>query len=136
MKKTLQTEQGQRLKMLRKSLLNQTQIQLAERLKTSSRSINRYETGETPMPEIFFAQLEQEFPLANIDWLRLGNGVMYKEGVSEMEQILSLEEPQEGYVLNSKLSCEKKLELALAEIISLKGQLRHTKLLLQSSKNQ
>jgi transcriptional regulator with XRE-family HTH domain len=132
MKKETQIAQGERLKMLRKQFLNKTQIQLGTFVDASSRSINRYENGETAIPEIFYTMLEIAFPKINIDWIKRGVGLMYKDN---LEEVSLLEEP--GVTYNSEnLDCEKKLSLAQSEIISLRAQLAHTKLLLQAARNQ
>jgi DNA-binding XRE family transcriptional regulator len=133
MKKETQIAQGERLKMLRKQFLNKTQIQLGTFVDASSRSINRYENGETAIPEIFYTMLEIAFPKVNIDWIKRGVGLMYKDNI---EEISLLEEPGVTYNHPENLDCEKRLSLAHSEIISLRAQLAHTKLLLQAARNQ
>jgi transcriptional regulator with XRE-family HTH domain len=133
MKKTIQTEQGQRLKLLRSQLLKLTQKRFSEIIETSSKSVTRYESGMSSIPDIVFTTIGYYYKEVNINWLKNGVGdILLKE--SEQDTVISGEPESVNWGINS--DCESLLKIARAEIISLKAQLQHTKLLLQTKGKQ
>ena len=66
----------ERLLALRKHL-NLTQLQFAERLNLSRGAIATQETNNRPLPDRLIADICREFNV-NEDWLRNGNGPMFR----------------------------------------------------------
>lgn len=134
-KEKIQIEQGQRFRLLRTELLKLTQHELAQQIGSTNRSILRYEKGEFAIPEIVFASISKLFPFVNVEWLKTGVGEVKLKGWEDAESFNVVSDPMEKYG-NSNLDCENKLKLAVAEIFSLKAQLEHARLLLESKEIQ
>jgi hypothetical protein len=86
MKKTIQTEQGQRLKLLRSQVLKLTQKRFSEIIETSSKSVTRYESGMSSIPDIVFTTIGYYYKEVNISWL--------KNGVGDIQQQAGWTDPQ------------------------------------------
>lgn len=134
-KEKIQIEQGQRFKMLRTDLLKLTQEELAKQIGSTNRTILRYEKGEFAIPEIIFSSIAKLFPFVNVDWVKTGSGEIKLQGWDDAESFIQLTDASVKYG-NPNMECEHRLKLAIAEIFSLKAQLEHAKLLLESKEIQ
>lgn len=84
-----------RLKELRKEHLKISQQKIANKLNISQATYGRYETGELNPTDRTIADICREFNV-NEDWLRTGEGSIFKEMSEREEKILKIHKALEG----------------------------------------
>lgn len=84
-----------RLKQLRKDELNYSQKDFAEKLNLKQQSYAQYETGRVIPPDRVIADICREFN-ANEDWLRTGEGSIFREMTEKEEIIFKINKALEG----------------------------------------
>lgn len=84
-----------RLKQLRKDKLNLSQQKFAEKINVKQSTINKYESGEVIPPDRVIADICREFG-ANEDWLRTGEGPIFREMTEKEEFIFKINKALEG----------------------------------------
>lgn len=86
-----------RIKLIRKNA-NLTQEKFAEKLGLKRNTIATYETGKSEPMDNIIVSICREFNI-NEDWLRYGNGVMYKEKDGSFSELLSdLEDSDDEFI--------------------------------------
>ena len=80
---------NERIKELRKTL-NLTLDKFGERLGVTRATVSRLEKGERNLTEQMFKSICREFNV-NVDWLRTGNGEMFKK-CDDINTIINVKE--------------------------------------------
>lgn len=78
---------SERIKYLRKSILNLTQDELGEKLGVTKSSISRLEKGINNFTEQMIKSICREFNV-NEEWLKSGTGDMFIENSNSLEKCL------------------------------------------------
>jgi transcriptional regulator with XRE-family HTH domain len=138
MRKTEQNQnliasKGRRIAEVRKRVLHVSQEKLANQIGVKMRTIQRYESDETPVPESFYQKLAEINKFINISWVKTGVGSLLN--LSDPTTILLLEYESIHLSINES-DCKQKLQLALAEINMLRAALVYKDSLLNVLVNQ
>ncbi|MCU0442910.1 MAG: helix-turn-helix domain-containing protein [Bacteroidia bacterium] len=129
----LLTSRGRRIAEVRKRVLHVSQEKLANQVGVKMRTIQRYESDETPVPESFYQKLSEINRFINVEWIRTGVGSLY-----------NLTDPTSNFFLDyesirtkvNEDDYKQKLQLAIAEINMLRAALIYKDNLLNVLVNQ